>query len=50
MKYPKIDVDISYINMGNLLNEHGKDMMDTLSDSKYLSMMDIPFIQYIVMY
>ena len=50
IKETKKDVEISYINLGNLLIEHGQDIMEMLSDKKYLSIMDIPFIRYLVMY
>src|SRR4051794_31030577 len=39
-----------YVNLGQLLSENGGDIMKKLCDEKYLTMMDIPFIQYLVMY
>jgi hypothetical protein len=44
------DVEIYYIDLGDLLSSQGAEIMETLSDSKYLPIMDIPFIQYLVMY
>lgn len=41
---------ISYINLGNLLSEQGKEIMEKLSDKQNLKLMDIPFIKYLVMY
>ena len=49
-KETKKDAEIFYISLGNLLKDHGKDIMDMLSDKKYLPIMDIPFIKYLVMY
>eukprot|EP00347_Sterkiella_histriomuscorum_P008832 403343569 len=49
-KETKKDVEISYINLGKLLSEQGEEIMDKLSDKKYLAIMDIPFIKYLVMY
>jgi hypothetical protein len=46
----KKDVTISYIFLGDLLNERGLQMMSVLSDAKYLDMMNIPFISYLVNY
>jgi len=49
-KETKKDVEIFYISLGNLLKNRGKEIMDMLSDKKYLPIMDIPFIKYLVMY
>lgn len=46
----KKDVEIQYIYLGNLLSEHGASIMETLTDKKYLAIMDIPFMKYLVMY
>lgn len=46
----KKDVSIQYIFLGDLLNERGLKMMSTLSDLKYIDMMSIPFITYLVNY
>lgn len=50
VKETKKDCEIFYINLGSLLKDHGLTIMDTLTDKKYLSIMDIPFIKYLVMY
>lgn len=50
MKETKKDCEVHYINLGNLLRDHGEEIMDTLTDKKYLSIMDIPFIKYLVMF
>ena len=44
----KKDVEVHYINLGNLLSEHGEKIMETLMYSKYLPIMNLPFIQYFV--
>lgn len=46
----KKDVSISYIYLGDLLNERGLEMMSVLSDAKFTDMMSIPFINYLVNY
>jgi hypothetical protein len=46
----KIDVNIYYVQLGEILSKNGEEIMDTLSDEKFLPIMDIPFIQYLVMY
>ncbi len=46
----KIDVNIYYVQLGEILSKNGMKIMDTLSDEKFLPIMDIPFVQYLVMY
>ena len=46
----KKDVEVHYINLGSLLSVKGEEIMKLLSDKKFLSLMDIPFIKYFVMY
>jgi hypothetical protein len=41
---------MSAIYIGDLLSEHGEEIMETLSDNKYLPIMSIPFIQYLVLF
>lgn len=49
-KEPKKDVTIQYIFLGDLLAKRGQEMMRVLSDAKFLNIMTIPFIKYLVMY
>ena len=49
-KESKKDVEIKYIKLDGLLIEKGAEMMDLLSDKKYIDIMAIPFIQYVVMF
>lgn len=49
-KETKKDCEIHYIHVGTLLEDQGRKIMDILTDKKYLSIMDIPFIRYLVMF
>ena len=40
----KVDVQIQYIKLDNILAENGAEIMEILSDKKYLDIMQIPFI------
>ena len=39
---------MQYIFLGDLLLEKGNKILDTLNDIKYLGILNIPFINYIV--
>jgi hypothetical protein len=39
---------MQYIFLGDLLLEKGDKILDTLNDIKYLGILNIPFINYIV--
>jgi hypothetical protein len=49
-KAQKSDVVMGAIYIGDLLSVHGEEIMETLSDNKYLPIMSIPFIQYLVLF
>jgi hypothetical protein len=40
----KQDVDIKYIKLDDLLGDNGEEIMEMLSDKKYIDLMAIPFI------
>lgn len=44
----KKDVEISYIYLGNLLSEKGNDVMEKLSEDRFLELMSIPYIKHLV--
>ena len=50
-KAPKKDVTIQFLYLGDLLGqERGQEMMEVLSNKKFLSMMSIPYIKYLVLF
>lgn len=46
----KKDVEISFIYFGDLLSKNGREIMNQLSDDRYLDLMSIPFIKYLVLF
>ena len=47
---PKKNVDIRYVRLSYLLREKGEIIMDTLREERFLHIMDIGFIRFIVLY
>ena len=46
----KKDVTIKYIFLGDLLIDKGEEILKILNDIKYLGILNIPFLNYIVKY
>jgi hypothetical protein len=46
----KKDVTVQYIFLGDLLVNDGDKILDTLNDIKYLGILNIPFLNYIVQF
>jgi hypothetical protein len=46
----KKDITIQYIFLGDLLVDKGDQILDCLNDIKYLGILNIPFLNYIVQF
>ena len=47
---PKKEVEVYYVCLGTLLSKNGESIMEKLTDNKYLQLMNIPIIKYLVMF
>jgi hypothetical protein len=43
-------VTVEYIFLGDMLAENGEDILEELSDERFLDLMSLPLIKYIVIH